>query len=222
MTKLVKFAEYFTKTVFMFEAFLQFLQDPKPAIEAGGLLLVTLIVFAETGLFFCFFLPGDYLLFVAGLFCSTKMIKEPIWLVVLCIVVAAIIGNYVGYYFGKSVGKGIYQRKESWFFKKKHIENTEAFFNKHGGKALIMARFLPIMRTFTPIVAGIINMEMRKFSWYVNIGAVAWGASITLLGYIVGAIYPETIHYLHWIILIIIGATTVLAVKSYFSMKGSK
>jgi membrane-associated protein len=206
----------------MFEAFYQFLQDPKPAIEAGGLILVTLIVFAETGLFFCFFLPGDYLLFIAGLFCSTKMIKEPIWLVVLCIIIAAIIGNYVGYYFGKSVGKGIYEKKESWFFKRKHIENTEAFFNKHGGKALIMARFLPIMRTFTPIVAGIIRMDMRKFSWYVNIGAVAWGASITLLGYILGTVYPEIIHYLHWIIIFFVGVTSVVAIKSYFSMNKAK
>lgn len=206
----------------MFEAIYQFLQDPKPAIEAGGLILVTLIVFAETGLFFCFFLPGDYLLFIAGLFCSTKMIKEPIWLVVLCIIIAAIIGNYVGYYFGKSVGKGIYEKKESWFFKRKHIENTEAFFNKHGGKALIMARFLPIMRTFTPIVAGIIRMDMRKFSWYVNIGAVAWGASITLLGYVLGNVYPDIIHYLGWIIIAFVVFTSAVAIKSYFSMNKAK
>ena len=202
----------------MFEAFFKFLQDPTPFIEWGGLVLVTLIVFAETGLFFCFFLPGDYLLFTAGLLTSANIIKEPIWLVVLCIILAAIVGNYVGYYFGKSVGRGIYTRKESWFFKRKHIENTEEFFHKYGGQALIMARFLPIMRTFTPIVAGIIRMDMRKFSWYVNIGAIMWGASITLLGYFIGTLFPEVIHYLHWIIIAIVALTTIVAVRSYFSM----
>ncbi|TAE11378.1 MAG: DedA family protein [Bacteroidetes bacterium] len=206
----------------MFDAFLQFLQNPLPFIEWGGLALVTLIVFAETGLFFCFFLPGDYLLFTAGLLCSTNIIKEPIWFVVLCIVVAAIIGNYVGYFFGKSVGKGIYNKKESWFFKRKHIESTEEFFNKYGGQALIMARFLPIMRTFTPIVAGIIRMEMGKFSWFVVIGAIAWGTSITLAGFFLGKIFPEIIHYLHYIIIFFVAVTSVVAIQSYRKMNKAK
>jgi membrane-associated protein len=206
----------------MFDAFLQFLQNPLPFIEWGGLALVTLIVFAETGLFFCFFLPGDYLLFTAGLLCSTNIIKEPIWLVVLCIVVAAIIGNYVGYLFGKSVGKGIYNKKESWFFKRKHVESTEEFFNKYGGQALIMARFLPVMRTFTPIVAGIIRMEMGKFSWFVVIGAVAWGTSITLAGFFLGKVFPEIIHYLHYIIIFFVAVTSVVAIQSYRKMNKAK
>jgi membrane-associated protein len=202
----------------MFEAFLEFLKDPRPFIEWGGLILVTIIVFAETGIFFCFFLPGDYLLFTAGLLTSTNIIKEPIWVVVLAIIGAAIVGNYVGYYFGKSVGKGIYNKKESWFFKRKHVESTEEFFNKYGGQALIMARFLPIMRTFTPIVAGIIRMDMAKYSWYVVIGAIAWGTSITLAGYFLGIVFPEIIHYLHWIILFFVAVTTVVAIQSYRKM----
>jgi membrane-associated protein len=206
----------------MFDAFLQFLQNPLPFIEWGGLALVTLIVFAETGLFFCFFLPGDYLLFTAGLLCSTNIIKEPIWVVVLCIIVAAIIGNYVGYFFGKSVGKGIYNKKESWFFKRKHVESTEEFFNKYGGQALIMARFLPVMRTFTPIVAGIIRMEMGKFSWFVIIGAIAWSTSITLAGFFLGKIFPDIIHYLHYIIIFFVAVTTIVAVQSYRKMNKAK
>jgi len=205
----------------MLEAAYNFLKDPTPFIQAGGLILVTLIVFAETGLFFCFFLPGDYLLFTAGLLCSTNIIKEPIWMVVLCIVVAAILGNYVGYYFGKLAGKGIYNRKDSWFFKRKHIETTEAFFIKHGGQALIMARFLPIMRTFTPIVAGIIKMEMGKFSWYIIVGAIAWGSSITLLGFFLGKIYPDIVHYLGYIIIAFVSVTTIVAFLSYRKMNNA-
>ncbi len=206
----------------MFDAFLQFLQDPTPFIAWGGLFLVALIVFAETGIFFCFFLPGDYLLFTAGVLTSGNIIKEPIWVVVGVIIIAAILGNYVGYYFGKFFGKGLYERKDSWFFKREHIDKTEEFFNKHGGQALIMARFLPIMRTFTPIVAGIIHMEMGKFSWYVIVGAIAWATSITLAGYFLGQVFPEIIHYLHWIILLFVVVTTLVAVMSYRKMNQEK
>ncbi len=202
----------------MFDAFLKFLQDPTPFIQSGGLILVVLIVFAETGLFFCFFLPGDYLLFTAGVLCSGGIIQEPIWMVVLAIITAAIAGNYVGYYFGRYVGKGIYNRKDSWFFKRKHVESTEVFFQTHGGKALIMARFLPIIRTFTPIVAGIIKMEMGKFSWFVAVGAIIWGSSITLLGFFLGKLFPGIVHYLHYIIVGFVTVTSIVAYISYRKM----
>ena len=202
----------------MWEQFWAVVNDPKQIIEVGGLILVILIVFAETGIFFCFFLPGDYLLFLSGVFCSSGVFKVNIIVLMLSIIVAAILGNFVGYYFGKSVGRSLYQKKESFFFKRKHVEDTEAFFNKNGGMALVMARFLPVMRTFTPIVAGIIRMDLGKFTWFVSIGAIAWTVSMTLLGFVVGELFPAIIHYLHWIIIGFVAVTTVVTIISYRKM----
>lgn len=198
----------------------ELMMNSERIIQVGGLALVTLIVFAETGLFFCFFLPGDYLLFTAGLFCGTGVLKVPLILLISCIVIAAIAGNYVGYYFGLRVGKNLYQRKDSFFFKKKHLMETEAFFNKYGGRTLIMARFLPVIRTFAPILAGVIQMEIAKFSRFVSIGALLWGISIPTLGYYLGQLYPGIVNYLEYIVIAFILVTTVITIQSF--MRGKK
>lgn len=160
------------------------LLQPQWYIENGGLWFIVFAVFAETGLFAGFFLPGDSLLFVTGIF-SDDLVNKGLGvdthssflnLIVLGIVIslAGIIGNYVGYWFGKKSGPFLFERKDTFLFKKKYLFQAKDFYDKHGGAAIIMARFLPIVRTFAPIVAGIVGMEPKKFSYYNIVGCVAW------------------------------------------------
>jgi membrane-associated protein len=158
--------------------------NPEFYINNGGLWVLLFIVFAETGLMVGFFLPGDSLLFVAGIY-SQNLIDKLITggsgsnffdLLILWILVSAcgVIGNMVGYWFGKKSGDYLFQRKDNFFFKQKHLLDAKAFYEKHGGQAIIFARFLPIIRTFAPIVAGIVQMDKKKFVYYNVIGCVAW------------------------------------------------
>lgn len=158
--------------------------QPQWYIENGGLWFIVFAVFAETGLFAGFFLPGDSLLFVTGIF-SDDLVKNGLGvdmhssfanLIVLGVVIslAGVIGNYVGYWFGKKSGPFLFERKDTFLFKKKYLFQAKDFYDKHGGAAIIMARFLPIVRTFAPIVAGIVGMEPKKFSYYNVVGCVAW------------------------------------------------
>lgn len=160
------------------------LLQPQWYIENGGLWFIVFAVFAETGLFAGFFLPGDSLLFVTGIF-SDDLVNKGLGvdthssfvnLIVLGVVIslAGIIGNYVGYWFGKKSGPFLFERKDTFLFKKKYLFQAKEFYDKHGGAAIIMARFLPIVRTFAPIVAGIVGMETKKFSYYNIVGCVAW------------------------------------------------
>jgi membrane-associated protein len=158
--------------------------NPEFYINNGGLWVMLFIVFAETGLMVGFFLPGDSLLFVAGIYSQNlidKLISGGIGsdffnLVILWILVSAcgIIGNMVGYWFGKKSGHYLFQRKDNFFFKRKHLLDAKAFYEKHGGQAIVFARFLPIIRTFAPIVAGIVQMDKKKFVYYNMVGCVTW------------------------------------------------
>lgn len=157
----------------------------------GGLYIVVFIVFAETGLFAGFFLPGDSLLFIAGMIIAQTVSPEvaPVlsllyW--VTLITAAAIIGNFVGYWFGKRSGEVLMKRKDSWLFKKKYLIQAKEFYEKKGGGAIMIARFLPVVRTFAPIVAGMVNMDLKKFSFYNIIGAIAWTGSIVSAGFLLG------------------------------------
>lgn len=159
--------------------------------QHGGLYLVALIVFAETGLFVGFFLPGDSLLFVTGLIIAqsaspfdSAALNLPYWLVLITL--AGIIGNLVGYWFGKKTGPILFERKDTWLFKRKHLIQAKEFYEKKGGSAIILARFIPIVRTFAPIVAGVVYMERKKFLLYNIIGSFAWVASMTITGYCLG------------------------------------
>lgn len=158
--------------------------NPEFYINNGGLWVMLFIVFAETGLMVGFFLPGDSLLFVAGIY-SQNLIDTLIPggsgsdffnLVILWILVSAcgIMGNMVGYWFGKKSGHYLFQRKDNFFFKQKHLLDAKAFYEKHGGQAIVFARFLPIIRTFAPIVAGIVQMDKKKFVYYNVVGCVSW------------------------------------------------
>ncbi|MFC8038524.1 DedA family protein [Paenarthrobacter sp. NPDC057355] len=145
-------------------------------------LLVCAIVFAETGLLVGFFLPGDSMLFTAGLLVSTGAIEFNLWAMCGLIIVSAIVGNQTGYLIGSKAGPAIFNKPDSRLFKRENVESAHAFFEKHGGKALILARFVPIIRTFVPVIVGVAQMDKRKFFLYNVIGAVLWGGGVTLLG----------------------------------------
>ena len=172
--------------------------DPQKLLESVGLIGLFIVVFAESGILIGFFLPGDSLLFTAGL--ATYGIKIDgevyqlaggrIWIVMLGVTLAAIAGDQVGYLFGKKVGPALFKRPESRLFKPSYVESAEKFFAKHGSKSIVLARFVPIVRTFTPIVAGVSNMHYRTFVKFNIIGGILWGAGITLLGYTLGRAFP--------------------------------
>ena len=187
-----------TKTVVLTKSFdWKDLLNPMFYIVMGGLWIILLIVFAETGLFAGFFLPGDSLLFVAGIY-STNLINElfksfgldwqrgewfDLLLLVTLISFAGIIGNTVGYWFGRKIGPTMFRWKDNFFFKKHYLEQAHEFYDKHGGGAIVFARFLPIVRTFAPIIAGIVGMDKKKFAFYNIVGCIAWVVSMIFAGH---------------------------------------
>jgi membrane-associated protein len=185
------------------------LVNPESIIRYGGLYLLLFVVFAETGLFFGFFLPGDSLMFTAGLLCATGILHVHIVALLLYIMLAAISGNMVGYLFGKKVGVLLFKRKSGFFFKQDHLIMARDFYNKHGGKAIILSRFLPIVRTFAPIIAGIVELDYRKFLIYNLVGGAAWVTSLVMCGYFLGKYVPETKAYLKYIVIFLIVITSI-------------
>jgi len=153
--------------------------------------ILLFIIFAETGLLFGFFLPGDSLLFTAGLFAGTGYIETNIVLMWVGLMAAAIIGDQVGYLTGRRFGKAIYKWKDTWYYKRQYIDQTEAFYQRHGGKTIIIGRFVPIVRTFAPIVAGIVRLEYSKFIPFNVIGGVVWITSMLWAGYLLGDVIEE-------------------------------
>lgn len=170
--------------------FLKDLTNPESIIRVGGIALLLVVVFAETGLLIGFFLPGDSLMFISGLLCRTRpdLLGVNIVVLILLLVAAATLGNMAGYWFGKRVGPALFKRDDSWIFKKRYIEVTRSFYERHGGKALVMGRFLPIIRTFAPILAGVIAIDFKKFMVYNVVGAVLWIGTLATLGYFLGEV----------------------------------
>jgi membrane-associated protein len=197
--------------------FLKKLTDPQSIIHYGGLWLLVFVVFAETGLFVGFFLPGDSLIFISGLICATKphLLGISFPLLMLLLVVSAVLGNVAGYWFGRKAGEPLFKRKDSFLFKKKHLEATKSFYDRHGGKALVMGRFLPIIRTFAPILAGVIKVDFKTFMLYNIIGAVAWIGSIGSIGFFLGREFPETENYLGYIVIGLIVITAIPVVRTF-------
>ena len=171
-------------------------------IKTAGYIGLFVIIFAESGLFIGFFLPGDSLLFTAGFLASQGFLN--IWALAPLMFLAAILGDNFGYAFGKKVGPSIFNREDSRFFHKDHMERARAFYEKHGAKTLVLARFLPIVRTFAPILAGVGQMHYRTFFFYNVLGAALWALGMTWLGYFLGATIPGIDRYLIPIILGII------------------
>lgn len=191
------------------------LTDPQWITQHGGLFLVAFIVFAETGLFVGFFLPGDYLLFITGMIIANSQYPFEsngehllFWLKkggahiplpfdmdpgvanlffwITLIVICGVLGNMVGYWFGKKSGPLLFERRETWLFKRKYLVQAQAFYEKRGGGAIVIARFLPLVRTFAPIVAGVVKMDRKKFMFYNLVGCIAWVVSMTVTGYLLG------------------------------------
>jgi membrane-associated protein len=165
--------------------------DPEQLLRMLGpsvLVGLCLIIFAECGLLIGFFLPGDSLLFTAGLFVANGIIGTPIWLVCLLLTVCAVVGNVVGYFIGFMVGPALVNRADSRLFKREHVDKTHAFFEKYGPRAIVLGRFVPIVRTFITAIAGVGRMDPRSYFTYSVIGGVAWATGVTLLGFWLGRI----------------------------------
>ncbi|OOQ57686.1 DedA family protein [Mucilaginibacter pedocola] len=205
-----------------FWEYLRTLTEAESIISSGGFYLLLIVVFAETGLFFGFFLPGDYLLFLAGLLSAAGIIQVPVYTLVLSLIGAGILGNYTGYWFGYRTGPVLFKKNDSLFFKKRYIAVAEEFYAKYGGMALILGRFFPIVRTFAPIFAGVVKVDIKKFTIYNIVGSVAWVTTLTLAGYFLGRRFPQLKDYLQYIILGLITITTVPLIFAFLKKKLTK
>ena len=183
--------------------FFRELKDPRLLVQAGGYVGLTLIIFAETGLLVGFFLPGDSLLVTAGLL-ATQGLGLDVWALGALLTVAAIAGNSVGYAIGRYTGPRLFTRDDSLLFKKKHLFRAREFYEHHGGKTLILARFMPIIRTFVPVVAGLGVMKFRVYTIYNVVGAVLWIWSMLFIGYFLGRAVPGIENHITKVILVVI------------------
>lgn len=197
----------------------QTLLNPKSIIHYGGLALLLFVIFAETGLFFGFFLPGDSLLFVAGLMCGSPIFDVNIYLLLGTLIIAGIAGNFVGYIFGRKTGPLLFRRDDTLFFKKKHVNLAKDFYDRYGGTALILGRFMPIVRTFVPIMAGVVQLDFKKFVIYNIVGCVAWILSMTLAGYFLGKLFPALQDNLEYIVITIILISMIPLAWTYLKEK---
>lgn len=197
---------------------------PEELIRFGGLALLLIIIFLENGIFFGFFLPGDSLLFTAGLLAYPEVgvLEVSLQNLIIYIGFAAIAGYYAGYFFGYKTGEALYNKKDSLFFKKKYITTAEAFYKKYGGLALVLGRFLPIVRTFAPILAGVVKVKPHIFFFYNVLGAALWPLTIVSAGYYVGAVFPNALDYLNYIIIGFIAVTTIPIINTYWKENKSK
>lgn len=173
--------------------------NPETILESFGpwaFAVVLAIIFAECGLLFGFFLPGDSLLFVTGIFIAEGYIDVPIWVAAASLAFMAIFGNVVGYFIGAIAGPRLFNKPDSRFFKQEYVTRTHAFFDRYGPMAIILARFIPIVRTFITAIAGVARMDLRKYLIYSSIGGIIWGGGVTVLGYYAGglAIVRENIQ----------------------------
>lgn len=176
--------------------------DINSLIQSGGILIVAFIVFAESGLLIGFWLPGDTLLLGAGIIAAQGEIN--LFLLIFTVVLAAIIGDNLGYSIGKRTGHKIFNKEDGIFFQKDHVRRAERFYEEHGGKTIILARFIPVVRTFAPLVAGVGKMDHKKFLIYNIVGALLWGAGVVLLGYWFGSKIPHLEQYIQYVLIAII------------------
>jgi membrane-associated protein len=181
---------------------LHFLFNVKGLIEWGGTLLVCIIVFIETGFFVGFFLPGDSLLVTAGVFAASGQLQ--IAKLVLLVPLCAIVGDQIGYWIGRKAGQALYRREDSLVFRKRHLENAHQFYEKYGGKTVILARFVPIIRTFCPPVAGAAQMPYPRYLSYDVAGGILWGGGMVLGGYFLGRQIPNISENIHYVIAVVI------------------
>eukprot|EP01137_Pigoraptor_chileana_P016606 Opistho-2@5960 len=173
----------------------------------------------KTDCFFAFFLPGDYLLFLTGVFVGTGFLKYAIGTVLLYLFVAAVLGSLTGFLFGRFFGSNLENKPDTWYFKQKHLDSTRDFFEKYGSQALIICRFLPYIRTFAPILAGISRMNYPKYLFYNVVGGAVWVGSLVGGGYYFGVEFPWIINYVHYVIFFFLAITTFTVVKGYLNFR---
>jgi membrane-associated protein len=198
------------------------LVNPEALIQYGGLVLLLLIIFAETGIFFGFFLPGDSLLFAAGLLAESQYLDTPVTILIVLLIVAAVSGTTVGYGVGRWAKTYLENRRESFFYRKKYIELTEEFYQRHGMMAFVLGRFLPIVRTFVPILAGMTHINFKQFLLYNILGATIWVVTMVMAGHLLGNAFPNLIEYLEYIVFGMILVTAIPLVLSLFRNKRNK
>lgn len=206
------------------------LLDPDWIMKNGGLYLVLLILFIETGVFFGFILPGDPLLFISGMVIasvdeahypfSESILNLPFWM--LAFMISTILGNYFGYWFGRRFEFLIHRKEDTWFLKRKHIQAAHDFYEKRGGFTIAIARFLPIIRTFAPIIAGAVRMDVKKFSFYNIAGAVIWVGFLTSAGYVLGenAWVQKNLEFI--LLGIVLAVTAPVIIKLFFGKKPNR
>ena len=185
----------------LFHKLIALLRDPGPFIIWGGYPLLALIIFLETGAMI-FFLPGDSLLVTAGFYAAGGHLN--ILFLNLLLIPCAVLGDATSYYMGAKAGPKIFNRPRSRFFRPEHVEAAHAFYEKHGGAAIIIARFMPLVRTFVPVIAGVAKMPYRRFAAYNVIGGSAWVLSMTLIGYFLGRIFPGLVKRIELVIIVVV------------------
>ena len=198
--------------------------DPQTLITSLGDIafwVVLGIIFAECGLLIGFFLPGDSLLFITGLFIASGFISINIWLACLLLLIAAVAGNAVGYAIGYKVGPALFKREDSRLFKKEYVEKTHAFFEKYGGRAIILARFVPIVRTFITAIAGVARMDFRRFMIFSAIGGIIWAVGVTLAGYFLGTI-PIVKDNIETVLLLVVLVSVIPIVWEFIKHRREK
>ena len=191
------------------------LTNVRELVRVGGYVGLTAIIFAETGLLVGFFLPGDSLIVTAGLLSAQPQFGLNVYVLGVLLTLAAIIGNTVGYAIGHATGPRLFTRDDSLLFKKKHLYRAQDFYQKHGGKTLIIARFMPIVRTFVPVVAGLANMPLKAYTAYNVLGAVAWIWSMLFIGHFLGRVVPGIDKHIEPMILVIIALSFLPALISW-------
>ncbi|MBK7994608.1 MAG: VTT domain-containing protein [Blastocatellia bacterium] len=191
------------------------LRDVEYLVTTGGLLVLIIIIFSETGLLAGFFLPGDSLLVTTGIFVALGRLDANIWTVLITLSIAAVLGDATGYAIGRKAGQTLYSRPDSMFFKKAHLMKAKSFYDKYGGKTIVLARFVPIIRTFAPTVAGAAEMPYRKFATYNIFGGIGWIFSMTLLGYFLGKAFPEITKRIETVIIVVVFISILPAVIEY-------
>ena len=201
----------------LIQSFFHTVYNVPELIRIVGQYGLPLIIFAETGLLVGFFLPGDSLLITAGLFAARGDLN--IALLIATLMPAAILGNATGYQIGKRTGKTLYSRPDSLLFKRRHLEMTHAYYERHGGKTIILAQFAPILRTFAPVVAGVAEMGYRKFASYNIVGAVLWIVSMTLGGYLLGNVIPGIDKRIDIIVIIVIAVSLLPALIGWLQSR---
>jgi membrane-associated protein len=197
------------------------LLNPTHLINTFGLVGMMVVLFAECGLLVGFFLPGDSLLFTAGLLVAGGLVA-PLWLVLLLLPVAAVTGNLVGWWIGRKAGPAVFQREDSRLFKQRHVQRAQEFFDRNGARTIVLARFVPVVRTFATVMAGVARMDFRRFALYSLIGGVGWTTCVTLLGYWLGHVAVVRNHIELFILAVVVVSLVPVAAVAWRSRGPSR